>query len=318
MEDRVQETKGLFYNLFKENIIEILPCGNHELKRNLVYHVRVSSDHYIIKYFYKPLKRDREINILPQTYAFNPLRVLHQGELEDGTEWIIYNYIEGWLLDHILDDLDLDQKRAIFEQIGIKLARLHSLKSFDYFGDLKTEKQSKCSSYKSFIMEDTERLIKNINDQDLSDIPEIKRAIMVIRKEYDNIRVLSEGRYCHRDLDGRNIIIKMSIEEGLTLESFLDFEKTVIYNEYYDIVNLYRRYFLVEPKLIPHFFKGYTSVLQVDDSFNKELRFNLYRLGIDLCSWSKTLSDKFFEHTIEYLNALIHKDEHLSDYYYCK
>ena len=167
-------------------------------------------------------------------------------------------------------------------------------------------------------MEKTERLNKKINDQDLSSIPEIKRAIMVIRKEYDNIRVLKEGRYCHRDLDGRNIIIKMSIEEGLTLESFLDFEKTVIYNEYYDIVNLYRRYFLVEPKLIPHFFKGYTSVLQVDDSFNKELRFNLYRLGIDLCSWSKTLSDKFFEHTIEYLNALIHKDEHLSDYYYCK
>jgi len=74
----------------------------------------------------------------------------------------------------------------------------------------------------------------------------------------------------------------------------------------------------VEPKLIPHFFKGYTSILEVEDSFNKELRFNLYRLGIDICSWSKTLSDKFFEHTIEYLNALIHKDEHLSDYYYHK
>ncbi|OJV65707.1 MAG: hypothetical protein BGO41_07690 [Clostridiales bacterium 38-18] len=315
MEDRIQETKRIFFNLYNDKVIEILPCGNHELKRNLVYHVKLSSEHYVIKFFYKPLKRDREINIIPQTYEFNPLRILYQGELVDGTEWIIYNYIEGWLLDHIIDDLDLDQRRAIFEEVGMKLAQLHSLKTFDYFGDLSSDKQSSCDAYKSFVIDDTERLIKNINMQDLSEIPELKKAIEIIRSEYTNIRCLQKGRYCHRDLDGRNIIIKMDLERGLSLEAFLDFEKTVIYNEYYDIVNLYRRYFLEEPKLIPHFFKGYTSIINIDDSFNKELRFNLYRLGIDICSWSKTLSDKFFEHTIAYLNALIYKDEHLSDYY---
>ena len=309
MNDLINEVKYIVANELKTNVIDIVPCGNHDLNRNLVYRVFVAEASYIVKVFYKTLKIDRELQVIPLFAKDNPLRVLANGVMDNGYEWLIYNYVEGWLLDHIIDDLDLDQLRLLFYQIGKRTAQFHAIKTFDYFGDWQVDKQSPINAYQAFIINDCERMAENILSQDLSSFDCLVEAIDKMRSEYENIRNLKFGRLCHRDLDGRNILIKVNLTEGLKLEAFLDFEKCVVFNEYYDIIGFYRRYFINQPKLIEPFFKGYREVLDVDDSFNKELKFNLYRAGIDICSWARFVSEEFFSDTIKYLEKLAAFDQ---------
>ena len=318
MKEMIDATERIIAENISEHIIEIMPCGNHDLNRNWVYKVTTDRDRYIVKIFYKPNKCIRESVVVPMLEDINPLRIRQTGMLDTGYEWIIYNYIEGWLLDHIIDEMDLDQRRYIFNLIGKKTAELHALKAFDYFGDWQKEKQSDLIKYREFMIQDSERMINNIERQNLPDMDVLNHAINQLRNEYDNIRTLKAGRLCHRDLDGRNILIKLSADGGIMLEAFLDFEKTVVHNEYHDIIGLYRRYFMDEPKLIEHFFAGYESVLPVDDSFNKELRFNLYRAGIDICSWAMDVSEPFFIETVNYLKRLESIDDRLESTYWKK
>jgi hypothetical protein len=311
MNDLIDEVKCIVANEFKTNVKEIVPCGNHDLNRNLVYRVFVDDMSYVVKVFYKKHKIDRELQVIPLFENENPLRILAKGVMDNGYEWLMYNYIDGWLFDHIIDDLDLDQLRLLFYQIGKKTARLHTIKTFDYFGDWQADKQSPLSDYKAFIIKDCERMAENILSQDLSEYKCLVDAIDKMRSEYSTIRDLRVGRLCHRDLDGRNILIKVNLTDGLKLEAFLDFEKCVVFNEYFDIIGFYRRYFLDQPKLIEPFFKGYREVLEVDESFNIELKFNLYRAGIDICSWARDVSEEFFQETLKYLEKLEAFDQNM-------
>lgn len=315
MKEMMDATKEIIEAHIKEDVVEIIPCGNHDLNRNWVYKVTTMKQKYIVKIFYKPNKRIRETTVVPMLHNINPVEVLFTGEMTSGHEWVIYNYIEGWLLDHIIDEMDLDQRRYIFNKIGSKTAEFHLLNTYNYFGDWLEEKQSPVSEYKQFVINDCERMIENIMKQDLPNMDILNKAIEIVRGEYDHIRNLKVGRLCHRDLDGRNILVTMSASEGMKLEAFLDFEKTVVGNEYLDIIGFYRRYFIDEPKLIEHFFTGYESVLPVGDAFNKELRFNLYHTGIDICSWAMDVSERFFLETVNYLKRLEKLDADLIEIY---
>lgn len=311
----LEEVKAIVSEYSKDEVLEITPCGNHELNRNLVYLVSFKAFKIVIKVFFKPIRSIRELKVIPLFEKYNPLKILANGKTIDGYDWIIYNYLDGWLLDHIYDDLDLDQLREIFYQLGYKLAMFHSIDTYEFFGDWDVEKQSFVSEYQSFIKEDCERLIENLELDDNEHRLILMKAVENLRSEYSNIRDLKLGRLCHRDLDGRNVMIHVNLSEGLKLEAFLDFEKTVVFNEYLDIVNLYRRYFIFEPKLIEPFFRGYEEVLPIDASFNRELRFNLYRIGIDICSWAKQFSERFYLDTIKYLKRLEAVDSSILDTY---
>lgn len=313
--EMMDSIKLVFENAFKEQILEIMPCGNHELKRNWVYKIQTERNKYVFKLFEKYNKRIRELNAIPLFHALNPLRIVKYGDTPEGLEWVVYNHIEGWVLEHIIDDLDLDQLRGLFYEIGKKTAVFHNLKTYDYFGDWVKEKQSPVIDYADFIVSDCERLIGNIVKHELPHIEILEDAIQKMRAEYANIRHLEFGRLCHRDLDGRNIMIKVNAEEGLRLEAFLDFEKTVVFNEYFDIIGFYRMYFIDQPKLIEHFFRGYEEILPVSDAFNKEFRFNLYRAGIDICSWAMDVSESFYMETINYLKRLLAMDDDLMEIY---
>lgn len=305
--DVLKDLTQIVSELSSERILNIVPCGNHDLRRNFVYKIKLETTQMVIKFFYKPFKSKRELETVPLFEKFNQLKVIGYGKTKMGFDWIAYNYLEGILLDHLLPNLSLDSQSKLFEAIGVKTATLHHLKSYAYFGDWIAWKQSDLDDYATFMIQDTERMIYNLKLQGLERNPTIEAAVNRVRAEYKNIRTLSVGRLCHRDLDGRNILIETSKEHI----HFLDFEKCVVFNPYFDIVGFYRRYFLEKPHLIQSFFYGYESILRVESDFNKELRFNLYRIGIDICSWSRYVSEKYFIETLAYLEDLLVKDSTL-------
>lgn len=302
----------IFREKLYQNKVDILPCGNHDLNRNLVFKVYTSFDQWIIKFYYKPLKRTREINALSY-FEQSHLKIVDHGILKNGVEWLIYNFIEGQLLEQCYETLSDANLETLFFDIGREMARLHNVKQFDYFGDWVSHKQSALENYKNFIMNDTERLILNNLQYNQDEQVILNSAITLLRHEYQNIRDLKAGRLCHRDFDGRNIIVNYS-NGAYKLDTILDFEKCVVFNEHFDIIGLYRKYFLNAPQLIKPFKAGYEDILKIDSSFNIELKFNLLRLGIDLSSWAKYVSNDFYVETITYLSDLLSKIDQIDQF----
>ena len=313
--DFYDETKKLFEEKYNTEVLECISWGNHDLKRNIVYKVSLGNESFIIKIFLKSNKAIREKNVVSKLTHFNQLKIIDQGVFNTGHEWIIYNFVEGWVLEHIIDDLDLDQLRNIFYQLGQKLATMHTVERYDYFGDWHDESKCGLDQYKTFMIQDTERMIENLGKANLPNQEVIEPCIRIVRETYASIRSLKYGRLCHRDLDGRNIIVGFEHTLELNVRSIIDFEKTIVFNEYFDIVGLYKKYFIKEPKLMTWFFKGYEEILAIGDDFNQELKFNLFRLGIDICSWSYDFSKSYYEETIAYLKGLLKLENHLEDYF---
>lgn len=301
------QIKKIIKEVFLEPVISIRECGNHDLNRNYVYQVMTEKRNLIIKFYYKPNKRLREENALKHI-KHSKLKIIRVGETSEGTEWSIYNFIQGEILDMLFDSMTTIEVQNVFFEIGQDMGLLHSSKDFDYFGDWLIEKQSRVEQYQNFIIKDTERIINNLRFLPEEDQFILNYAISVVREEYENIRELKFGRLCHRDYDGRNIIVKKNYGGNYHLSGILDFEKCVVFNEHYDIIGLYRKYFLNKPELIQPFFNGYSKYMNVDNSFNKEFRFNLFRMGLDLCSWSKLVSDSFYEEVFQYLKYIIEID----------
>ncbi len=299
-----KEIDKIIDDTFQETVKSIKECGHHDLNRNYVFKVETLSRSVIIKFYYKKNKRIRELSSL-NYYKKAKLHILAYGLLTDGTEWSLYNYIEGEMLQSTFPEMNLQSQKKIFLEIGKEMAMLHNAYVFDYFGDWFEMKQSPLKDYREFIIADTERLIENLKALDNYDAKVFDPVIDFTRDQYPYIRELKEGRLCHRDYDGRNIIVNMNQFGEYKLAAVLDFEKCVVFNEHFDIIGLYRKYFLKNPELIEPFFTGYTQIKEVDEQFNMEFKFNLFRLGIDLCSWSQNVSMAFYKESYAYLKDLI-------------
>lgn len=305
----------IVFDTFQETVINYYECGHHDLNRNRVYQVNTSENRYILKFYYKPNKRIRELNAL--TYFHDAkLKILNYGIWKNYLEWSLYGYIDGDMLQSVIKVLTFENKAVIFDEIGQRMAKLHACKTFDYFGDWTVHKQSPLIEYKQFIIKDTERIIHNFQaikaHQNIRD----QKAVQIVRDEYRNIRTLDIGRLCHRDLDGRNLIVKAREDGMYHLEAILDFEKCVVFNEHLDTIGLFRKYFIESPELIPYFVKGYKKYHDISPSFNKELKFNLFRLGLDLSSWSQNVSKSFYDESIEYLRTLITIETDIINYHF--
>lgn len=309
------EIKSIILDKFHESVISIRECGNHDLNRNFVYQVITDNRNLIIKFYYKPNKRLREINALSHI-KHSMLRIEMMGETYEGTEWSLYNYIRGEILETMIQHMPNEDVKKVFNEIGKDMGMLHSSAQFDYFGDWVIEKQSSLNQYQNFIIKDTERIINNLRFLPKEDQSVLLYAIKAVREEYDQIRRLKIGRLCHRDYDGRNIIINQNSEGEYHLNGILDFEKCVVFNEHYDIIGLYRKYFLYRPELIKPFFDGYQQKMIVDESFKTEFRFNLFRMALDLCSWSKRVSESFYDEVFNYLKYLKEIDGDFEIYLY--
>lgn len=116
----------------------IVPVGNHHLKRHLVYKINIENERpFIFKLYYKTRRRSREIaslKLLEDSNVKCP-KIIKYCNLENGQEWLIMEYIEGVLFDEIITEVPINIKLNLFEQLGEELGKIHSFKTFDFFGE---------------------------------------------------------------------------------------------------------------------------------------------------------------------------------------
>ncbi|MDK2868403.1 MAG: hypothetical protein PWP38_2718 [Clostridiales bacterium] len=310
----LKDIEVIFQDRMNLNTESMTACGHHDLKRNFVYKVKAGENIFIIKFYYKYHKQIRELNAL-HYYVKSPLTLIDHGVYQD-VEWSIYPYIKGYVMEECLYSMSAKQKSELFRDFGNKMADFHNAASFQHFGDWVVGKYSRLAAYREFMISDTERIINNIEKLDLKPQKLFHEAIERTRRAYNTIETLEEATLCHRDLDGRNIIIeKASVlndagdsEDQYNLTAFLDFEKCVRFNPNYDIINLYRKYFYKDPALIKPFFEGYDYMRTRDEYYYISFEFNLLRMGLDIASWSHRVSKLYYEETVEFLETLLTED----------
>jgi aminoglycoside phosphotransferase (APT) family kinase protein len=157
-------------------------------------------------------RRSREIaslRVLEESAVKCP-RIFRYGDLEDGSEWLITEYIEGETLDLVSTNISEANKIKIFEEIGEELGKLHSFKSFDFFGEWDENGQSvhNITDFYNYFIDSTETAIRRVVNQDLPHGIMLKRAIDKIRSNYALFNNPFISKLLHNDFDGRNILVK--------------------------------------------------------------------------------------------------------------
>ncbi|KRQ86180.1 Phosphotransferase enzyme family protein [Caloramator mitchellensis] len=250
-------------SILKIKVVKIIPIGHHELNRHCVYIVYFEKLNPIVfKIFCVKNRINREIaslNLLKYTNVKSPKFFIH-GILNDGNEWMIYDYIDGVSLDSILERLSQNELNTLFIQVGEELGKIHAVKKFDFYGnwDASGNSINNIKSYYEYFIRSVEMQICELILQEFDDKRFLLDVADKIRKNYSLIKAINESRLCHNDFDGRNILV-LCQKDQCNVNGIVDFEQSFPGNKEMDIARLYFRYFLENLELEKSFFKGYNK-----------------------------------------------------------
>lgn len=306
-----EQIRDILVPILQTEAFTIKPVGNHHLKRHLVYQIDMNDGKkYIFKLYYRGRRRSREIaslKILENTDVKCP-RIFKYGKLDNGSEWLITGYIEGEILDKVMSDISPENMLKIFEAIGEELGKLHSFKTFDFFGEWDEEGKSidNIRNVYDYFIKGMEKSIEEVQSQNLPDKEILNTAVKIIRDNYNLFDREILPRLVHKDFEGRNILMAKRGEEGeYELSGVIDFEASYPGNAEENFAQLYYRYFLDNKDYEDAFFKGYKKYLTLDSSFHDRLNIYLLCFVVDNCSWAYTQAVDYYRENIEFLKKIL-------------
>ena len=291
------------------NVIKIKPIGNHELERHLVYLVETLDSKYVIKFYYVQNRWNREVaalRLLQNSDVLVP-NIVDYGKIDD-VEWIVYEYVEGTLLDKVHKEIPINNLKDIYHNAGEQLGMIHSFKQFKYFGSLNEDIEfiNEFKTFKGYFETEVQRIFTNLDNfthKEIKLIIKAKKSLNDYLKKLD--KTVVKARLCHNDFGARNLIV--SKENGVyKLKCVIDFEQSVISDVDRELVMSYQK-LLEENKILGEAFKlGYEEYLIIDEDkiSHKEFIYKLYR-GLDICSWSQKVDKNHYDEGIKILKKTL-------------
>ncbi|MTI66717.1 MAG: aminoglycoside phosphotransferase family protein [Firmicutes bacterium] len=289
--------------------VKVTPIGNHQLDRHLVYLVTDRFNNSVVfKLYYKKNRRNREIaslNLLTESDVKSP-KIIANGKLKDGTEWLITEYIKGKVFDKVRKEMDILDQLHILEEMGIELGKIHSYKTFDFFGNWNRHGKSieNIKNYRKVFVRRCERTLDNLLKQQLPDIKLQRKAAKKLRDSYHLIDNVSVSRLSHNDFDGRNVLVKKA-DGRWRLSGVLDFEQCIPWDKDQDIATLYHKYFLESKSYKTAFYRGYNKYFDDKDTNNEKINFYLLYCGLVICSWTYDVVNEYYKEGIKLLKQLV-------------
>jgi Ser/Thr protein kinase RdoA (MazF antagonist) len=290
----------------------IKPVGNHHLKRHLVYQIEMGDgEKYIFKLYYRDRRRSREIaslKLLEDSEIKCP-KIFKYGSFEEGHQWLITKYIDGTILENILHHISYDNRLRIFEEMGTELGKLHTFKSFDFFGEWDEEGRSmnNIKNYYDYFVQSMEKDIKSVMKLNLPEKDLLLNVINTIRDNYHKLNIDIQPRLMHNDFDGRNILVKE--DNGVyKISGVIDFEGCYPNNAEENLVQLYFRYFLENKEYENAFFNGYEKYLHLDSSCKERLNIYFLCFVIGNCTWAYNQAPDYYNDNIKFLKKLLSKE----------
>lgn len=304
-----EQIMDILINLLGTNDIRIKPVGNHHLKRHLVYEVEFAGEKkYVFKLYYIKERRNRELtslNLLESSTIRSP-KILKYGNLHNGSEWLMTQYLEGELFDKVMDDLSYENKLRIFGELGEELGKLHSITSFDFICEVEENNQNKrrnIDSHKNFV-KGMEEIIEKVLNQNLPNKKILMEAIKQIRDNYHILDINFVPRLIHGDFDGRNILVK-KIGDIYSISGIIDFEGSHLSNSEKDFVSLYYRYFFYDDNYKETFLNSYSRLIDIKAGFNERLYLYILCFLVENCRWTYIQAPQYYEDNIEFLEKIL-------------
>lgn len=299
-----KEIKDILNTIINDTKFTIIPVGNHNIGRNLVYKIIIEGESkYIFKIYYLPNRRIREIESL-ELLKINNMKVpkVIKYGVTNSDEWILMEYIHGELLEKINTSLEMENQLLLFTQMGEELGKIHSFKKFDFIGDF--DNKLTLNKYRDYAIKKVENSIKEIMSQDLPDTKLLMKGFNILRHNYGSLYNIHESRLTHGDFDGRNILVS-NTNGKYKINSIIDFELCYPQNCENDLANLYFKYFLENKEYEKAFLRGYEKYMQVHKEFYEKLKLYLIHLVVNNCSWSYIRANDFYNKNINFLRKLL-------------
>jgi fructosamine-3-kinase len=287
----------------------IRPVGNHHLKRHLVYQIDMKNgEKFIFKLYYRDRRRSREVASLKllENSDIKCPKIFKYGNFEDGRQWLITKYLDGIILDKVMDHIPYDNRLKIFEEMGRELGKLHTFITFDFFGEWDEKGRSihSIKNYYDYFVQSMEKEIKTVLNLNLPEKDLLVNIINIIRDNYCKLDLSVQARLVHNDFDGRNILVKE--ESGVyTLSGVIDFEGCYPNNAEENLVQLYFRYFLENKEYENAFFNGYEKYLHLDSSCKERLNIYFLCFVVGNCSWAYNQAPDYYNDNIKFLKHLL-------------
>lgn len=308
-----QEMQAIISNILKEDVT-ILPIGNHELRRHLVYRVQTHKGIFVFKYYYQEIYGGREISTL-KLLKDTPL--LHAPLVDHGTfgsdrEWLMMEMLEGMPMDKIMKRLKPDNLVEIYYDMGKALGQLHTCKTFDAFGDLDAHGNfvKKYTNYTDAFMANNLYCYDKIyNLQD----PAKDLYLEGIKKVKANLHCLDHVKtscLTHLDFSPRNIFLEKK-DDRRQLSAVLDFELCRPWDKNADFCQLILRDFSGHPDYEKAFYAGYKTCGDLDESFDETLDFYMLNLCLQVCSWAKDVAPDYYKMAFMKLQELMKTSKYL-------
>ncbi|KPU45756.1 phosphotransferase enzyme family protein [Oxobacter pfennigii] len=295
----------IIHSVFHKKV-NIKAVGNHELNRHLVYHVTDENNLSVIfKIYFIKNRANREVaslKLLSKSSVKCP-ELIDYRIINNEIDWIMIEYLEGQLFEQAKKNISDDSVHSIFEGMGEELGKIHSFKTFDFFGnwDENCKSFDNIKSYKERFIALAESCIEDMLPKTPEQQSLFDKAINKLRSNYDLMDDITEARLCHNDYNGRNILVKAQ-GNSWSLSGIIDFEQCLPGNKDVDIALLHHDYFLYNKDYEKAFLKGYNKYCSIDESFYKRLDYYFLFMGIYICSWAYKSAPSYYEEGLRLLS----------------
>lgn len=292
-----EEMKLLINNILGANC-EVLPIGNHELKRHLVYMVNTDADKYVFKYYYRENACNNEIYTLKllEDTDLPVAKLIDHGMIGDSNEWILLSFIKGVPFSKHFRSIDEESRKSIFIEMGEILSKIHQIPVEEvlFAGE---------ANYRDALEKSLNGYVSDIKKMK-KDVPIVQIALKYLNESMEIFETAVDGCYCHRDYDGRNVLILRN-EEGWSISGVLDFEKSMYWDRSYDFTFMFINHFYEHPEYTKYFVEGYTKNMELPSNINELLKFYMVYDCIKALSWCKDLSPEYFEKCLKIIQDIL-------------
>lgn len=308
-----QEMKAIIGNILKKDVT-LLPIGNHELRRHLVYRVKTSEGDFVFKYYYQDIYGGREISTLRLLghSDIKHAKLIDSGTFGEEREWLMMELLEGMPMDKVMHHIPEDNLLSLYQEMGEALGKIHELKHYDTFGNLKHDGsfQSSYTSFKDAFIEHNAYSYEKIKSSRQQSKDILLMAIKRVEKNLFLLDQVKQSQLTHFDFSPRNIFIH-KVNQKWLLKAVLDFELCRPWDKNADLVHLMLRDFPENPKFETAFFQGYNAFSSLDQSFHKTADLYLLNLCINVCSWAKDLAPNYYNLALNRLIKIMNESKNL-------
>ncbi|MCH4889919.1 aminoglycoside phosphotransferase family protein [Acidaminobacter sp. JC074] len=307
------EMQAIVESILKKDVV-LLPIGNHELRRHLVYKVKTEEGDFAFKYYYQDTYGGREISTLK---LLDQSQIKHAKLVSSGTfgqerEWLLMEMLDGMPMDKIMKHIPEDELLDIYKSMGEELAKLHEYKKFDHYGSLDANLKfvKPYSDFKKAFLESNRYAFDKVKscDHDIKDF--LLHGLKMIENNLFLLDYITSPTLTHFDYSPRNIFI--SKENGQRkFKAILDFELCRPWDKNADFTHLMLRDFPENPKAELAFFEGYRTYSKLDKNMHKTMDLYMLTLCVNVCSWAKDIAPVYYDRAYNKLIQLLTQSRNL-------